>query len=122
MRTPTLIFFGTIDRQVPTEEGWSHYRALYTIGKAPVKFILFPGEAHGPRKLTHQLRKLNEEDAWFDLYLFKTNLPENEALKKGSPLDVALKRRDRREVGSVLWGDVSSAFDPGKSRAGCAGS
>ncbi len=59
VKTPTLIFFGTIDRQVPTEEGWTHYRALYTIGKAPVKFILFPGEAHGPRKLTHQLRKMN---------------------------------------------------------------
>jgi dipeptidyl aminopeptidase/acylaminoacyl peptidase len=93
VRTPTLIFFGTIDRQVPTEEGWTHYRALYTIGKAPVKLILFPGEAHGPKKLSHQLRKLNEEDAWFDLYLFKTNPPGNEALKKGSPLDVALKRR-----------------------------
>jgi dipeptidyl aminopeptidase/acylaminoacyl peptidase len=100
VRTPTIIFFGTIDRQVPTEEGWSHYRALYTIGKAPVKFILFPGEAHGPKKLSHQLRKLNEEDAWFDLYLFKTNLPENEALKKGSPLDVALKRRAVEKSGA----------------------
>jgi len=92
VKTPTLIFFGTIDRQVPTEEGWTHYRALYTIGKAPVKFILFPGEAHGPRKLTHQLRKMNEEAAWFDIYLFKTKPPENEALKKGSPLEVALRR------------------------------
>ncbi|MGC2002378.1 MAG: S9 family peptidase, partial [Candidatus Acidiferrales bacterium] len=78
VKTPTLIFFGTIDRQVPTEEGWSHYRALYSIGKAPVKLILFPGEAHGPRKLTHQLRKLSEEEAWFDRYLFKTSKPENE--------------------------------------------
>ncbi|MGC1969141.1 MAG: SUMF1/EgtB/PvdO family nonheme iron enzyme, partial [Candidatus Acidiferrales bacterium] len=101
VKTPTLIFFGTIDRQVPTEEGWSHYRALYSIGKAPVKLILFPGEAHGPRKLTHQLRKLNEEDAWFDLYLFKTSKPENEALKKGSPLDVALRRRDVQKSGAL---------------------
>jgi dipeptidyl aminopeptidase/acylaminoacyl peptidase len=100
VKTPTLIFFGTIDRQVPTEEGWTHYRALYTIGKAPVKFILFPGEAHGPRKLTHQLRKVNEEQAWFDAYLFKTKLPENEALKKGSPLDVALKRATVEKVGA----------------------
>ncbi|MGA7841902.1 MAG: SUMF1/EgtB/PvdO family nonheme iron enzyme, partial [Candidatus Acidiferrales bacterium] len=108
VRTPTLIFFGTIDRQVPTEEGWTHYRALYTIGKAPVKFILFPGEAHGPRKLTHQLRKLNEEEAWFDAYLFKTKLPENEALKKGSPLDVALKRATVQKVG----GSYGVAFHP----------
>ncbi|MGA7191973.1 MAG: prolyl oligopeptidase family serine peptidase [Candidatus Acidiferrales bacterium] len=101
VKTPTLIFFGTIDRQVPTEEGWSHYRALYSIGKAPVKLILFPGEAHGPRKLTHQLRKLSEEEAWFDRYLFKTSKPENEALKKGSPLDVALKRRDVQKSGAL---------------------
>ena len=46
VKTPTLIFFGTIDRQTPTEQGWSHYRALYSIGKAPVKLVLFPGEAH----------------------------------------------------------------------------
>ena len=101
VKTPTLIFFGTIDRQVPTEEGWTHYRALYSIGKAPVKFVLFPGEAHGPRKLTHQLRKMNEEDAWFDKYLFKTSAPENEALKKGSPLDEALKRRDVQKSGAL---------------------
>ena len=108
VKTPTLIFFGTIDRQVPTEEGWTHYRALYTIGKAPVKFILFPGEAHGPRRLTHQLRKVNEEEAWFDAYMFKTKLPDNEALKKGSPLEVALKRATVQKVGA--WYGV--AFHP----------
>ena len=101
VKTPTLIFFGTNDRQVPTEQGWTHYRALYSIGKAPVKLVLFPGEAHGPRKLTHQLRKLNEENAWFDQYLFKINPPENEALKKGSPLDIALKRRSIQKAGAL---------------------
>jgi dipeptidyl aminopeptidase/acylaminoacyl peptidase len=101
VKTPTLIFFGTIDRQVPTEQGWTHYRALYSIGKAPVKFILFPGEAHGPRKLTHQLRKLTEENAWFDQYLFKTSPPENEALKKGSPLEIALRRRTIQKSGAL---------------------
>ena len=101
VKTPTLIFFGTIDRQVPTDQGWSHYRALYSIGKAPVKLVLFPGEAHSPNKLTHQLRKLNEETAWFDKYLFKINPPENEALKKGSPLDVALKRRSVQKAGAL---------------------
>jgi len=101
VKTPTLIFFGTNDRQVPTEQGWSHYRALYSIGKAPVKLVLFPGEAHGPRKLTHQLRKLNEENTWFDKYLFKINPPENEALKKGSPLEVALERRSVQKAGAL---------------------
>ena len=109
VKTPTLIFFGTIDRQVPTEQGWTHYRALYSIGKAPVKFILFPAEAHGPRKLTHQLRKLNEEDAWFDRYLFKINPPENEALKKGSPLDIALRRRGIQKSGALYGVTFHSA-------------
>jgi dipeptidyl aminopeptidase/acylaminoacyl peptidase len=101
VKTPTLIFFGTIDRQTPTEQGWSHYRALYSIGKAPVKLVLFPGEAHSPNKLTHQLRKLNEETAWFDKYLFQINPPESEALKKGSPLDVALERRSVQKAGAL---------------------
>jgi formylglycine-generating enzyme required for sulfatase activity len=43
---------------------------------------------------------MNEEAAWFDAYLFKTKPAENEALKKGSPLDVALKRATVRKSGS----------------------
>ncbi len=54
VKTPTIIFFGTEDKQVPTEQGWQHYRALQHYGKTDVKFFLFPGEAHGPRKLVHQ--------------------------------------------------------------------
>jgi len=88
--TPTIIFFGTEDKQVPTEQGWQHYRALQHYGKTGVKFLLFPGEAHGPRKLVHQQRKLEEELAWFDKYLFETKKDENEALKKESPLAAAV--------------------------------
>lgn len=108
VKTPTLIFFGAMDRNVPTDQGWSHYRALDSIGKTPVKFILFPGEPHGPRKLSHQLRKLDEETAWFDKYLFRANPPENEALKKGSPLDFALRRRSIQRLGT----DYGLAFHP----------
>ncbi|MGB6264798.1 MAG: prolyl oligopeptidase family serine peptidase [Candidatus Acidiferrales bacterium] len=106
VKTPTLIFFGTNDRQVPTEEGWTHYRALYVAGKAPVKFILFPGETHHFDKLTHQLRKLDEETAWFDKYLFKTAAPENEAFKTGSPLDLAVQRASFRKVGALYGIEV----------------
>ena len=93
VRTPTIIFFGTEDRQVPTEQGWQHYRALQQLGNTDVRFILFPGEPHGPRKLVHQRRKLEEELAWFDKYLFKTATDTNEALKPESPLAAALKLR-----------------------------
>ncbi|MDW7679156.1 MAG: prolyl oligopeptidase family serine peptidase, partial [bacterium] len=91
--TPTIIFFGTVDTNVPTEQGWQHYRAMQQIGKAPVKFLLFPGEAHGFRKLSHQRRKMEEELAWFDKYLFKKKDDSNEAFKKDSPLALELKKR-----------------------------
>ena len=91
MKVPTIIFHGTEDTSVPYEQGWEYYRALQQIGQAPVRFIVFPGEPHGLGKYTHQSRKMTEEAAWFDRYLFKTEKPSNEALKKGSPLDTAIK-------------------------------
>ncbi|MBI3210363.1 MAG: prolyl oligopeptidase family serine peptidase [Candidatus Solibacter usitatus] len=93
VRTPTIIFFGTEDKQVPTEQGWQHYRALKHLEKTDVRFILFPGEAHGPRKYVHQRRKVEEELAWFDQYLFRTLPDTNEALRDNSPLSAMLKRR-----------------------------
>ncbi len=103
VKTPTLIFFGTEDRNVPTSQGWSHYRALQQLGQTEVRFILFPGEAHGPRMLPHQRRKVEEELAWFDRHLFGTYQAPNEAFKEGSPLDVALKRR-RVQVQGTRYG------------------
>ncbi len=94
VKTPTIIYFGTEDRNVPTDQGWSHFRALQQIGQVPVRFVLFPGEAHGLTKLAHQRRKVEEEMAWFDKYLFGDHEPENEALKKDSPLAEALKRAE----------------------------
>ena len=103
--TPTIIFFGTQDTNVPTQQGWMHYRALQQLGKTDVRFILFPGEPHGPGKLVHRRRKLDEELRWFDTYLFKTVKPENEALKADSPLASALKaktiKRDGTRYGTI---------------------
>src|SRR5574340_472750 len=98
VRTPTIIFFGTEDKQVPTEQGWQHYRALQQLGNTDVRFILFPGEAHGPRKLVHQRRKMEEELAWFDKYLFQTRADEDRSLKPESPLAAALRRVSLTEV------------------------
>jgi hypothetical protein len=77
-----------------------HYRALQQLGKTDVRFILFPGEKHSPQKLVHQRRKLEEELAWFDKYLFKTAKEENEAFKPDSPLAVALKLKKAKGDGS----------------------
>lgn len=103
--TPTIIFFGTEDTAVPTEQGWQWYRALHRVGKAPVRFLLFPGEGHGLRKLTHQRRKLVEELAWFDRHLFDEE-PEPPLVKEGSPLDLAIRRRGESRVG-VAYGVTS---------------
>jgi len=100
VKAPTIIFFGTEDRNVPTSQGWTHYRALYHLGKVPVKFLLFPGEPHGLQEYAHQLRKLDEEMAWLDTHFFKTLVADNEALKKDSPLAQALRRKVIARVGT----------------------
>lgn len=102
LKAPTIIYFGTEDRNVPTSQGWTHYRALYYLGKT-VRFLLFPGEPHSLQKLSHQTRKLEEEMAWFDRYLFKTEKEENEAFQRESPLGQALRRRSTSKLG-ILYG------------------
>jgi len=87
IKAPVLIFHGTNDTNVPPAQSWSYFRALQYHDKVPVKFVVFPGEPHGPRKLTHQMRKVEEEVAWFDKYFFKTDKPASDAVKKGSPLE-----------------------------------
>ena len=94
VQAPVLIFHGTADNQVPPAQSWSYFRVLQYYGKVPVKFVIFPGEPHGPRKLTHQLRKVDEELAWFDQYFFKSTAPPDESIKAGSPLDEALRGRN----------------------------
>jgi dipeptidyl aminopeptidase/acylaminoacyl peptidase len=99
VRTPTLLFFGTEDRNVPPSQGWSHFRVLQQLGQTPVRFVLFPGEPHGPRKISHRRRKLEEELAWFDQYFFNKELGKNEALKEDSPLAELMKRQKIKRVG-----------------------
>jgi len=94
VKAPVLIFHGTADTNVPPAQSWSFFRALQYYDKVPVKFVVFPGEPHGPRKLTHQMRKVEEEVAWFDKYFFKTAPAANEAVKKGSPLESVLRAKN----------------------------
>lgn len=99
VRTPTLIFFGTEDRTVPTQQGWMHYRALQQLGKTDVRFLLFPDEEHSLKKLAHQRRKLEEELAWFDRHLFRTLQEPDESVQKGSPLERLLTLKDAQRNG-----------------------
>jgi hypothetical protein len=116
---PVLIFHGSADRNVPPAQSWSFFRALQYYGKT-VKFVVFPGEPHGPQKLSHQLRKVDDEMAWFDKYFFKTAKPANEAFNKESPLAEFLRRKNViRDTGrfGVQWvkpgsGKASSILIP----------
>ena len=99
VKAPVLIFHGTADRNVPPAQSWSYFRALQYYGKVPVKFVVFPGEPHGPRKLTHELRKVSEEEAWFAKYFFKNERSESDAVKKDSPLQDYLRRANIKHGG-----------------------
>jgi len=108
VQAPVLIFHGTNDNNVPPAQSWSYFRVLQYYGKVPVKFVVFPGEPHGPRKLTHQIRKVEEEVAWFDKYFFKTAPSASEAVKKGSPLEDSFRRKDTKTVGALYGQQTTS--------------
>jgi dipeptidyl aminopeptidase/acylaminoacyl peptidase len=90
--TPTIVYTGTEDRNVPPHQSWSLFRALQQIGAAPVRFLTFPGEPHSFRKIAHQRRKLEEDLAWFDRYLFGKQPSGETGIKEGSPLAGLLQR------------------------------
>ncbi|MEZ6195913.1 MAG: prolyl oligopeptidase family serine peptidase [Planctomycetota bacterium] len=113
VRTPTIIFFGTEDTAVPTSQGWEWFRALHRVGKAPVRFVLFPGEPHGLRKLTHQRRKLVEELAFVDRHLFGRPAEHwPEALVEGSPAEIALLKSAFPRVAGRYGREVAGALVP----------
>ena len=100
--TPTIIFFGSEDRAVPRDQGWEHYRALQQIGKAPVKFLWFPGMEHSLTLLSYQKRKIEEELAWFDRYFFGTHVDVNPAFKKDSPLGRIFTLNEAKRDGGLV--------------------
>ena len=110
--TPTIIFTGDKDTNVPPHQSWSLFRALQQIGKAPVRLVVFPGEPHGLRKPVHQQRKLEEALAWLDHHLFETYEPENEAMKENSPLATLMKKRDAERVGARYGVEIDGALTP----------
>ncbi len=97
--TPTIVYTGTEDRNVPPHQSWSLFRALQQIGAAPVRFLTFPGEPHGFRKIAHQRRKLEEDLAWFDRYLFGTQPAGETGVKDGSLLAGLLQRSKATRAG-----------------------
>jgi dipeptidyl aminopeptidase/acylaminoacyl peptidase len=74
VRTPVIMFGGTEDEAVPVGMTWITYRGIQKHTKTPVELYLFPDEPHIIAQPAHQLRKLVEEQKWFDRYLFQ---PDN---------------------------------------------
>lgn len=102
VRTPTLIHHGSEDRAVPRDQGWEYYRALQQVGKAPVRFLWYPGQPHGLGKLSHQRRKVEEEMRWISQYLFGKDQGESEVMKKTSPLTARLELENTADVNGLF--------------------
>ncbi len=116
--TPTIIFFGEKDTSVPTEQGWQHFRALERIGKVPVRFVLFPGTGHGLSRPAHQRRKMREELAWIDRYLFGRPLPDDPLYGPDTPLARALALAKAARVGALYGREVDASLVPETVPAG----
>lgn len=110
IKTPTIFFHGTEDTAVPPHHGWTQWRAMLKHGKAETRLVTFPGEPHGLIKLGHRRRKLEEELAWFDRFLFRPERqPAPGALKKDSRLANLVELGKASRVGEaygVAIGDV----------------
>ena len=109
--TPMIVYTGTEDRNVPPSQSWSHFRVMQQVGKTPVRFVTFPGEPHGLQKYAHQKRKVEEDLAWFDRYLFGTPAGDA-AVKDGSPLARALERKGFARVGNSYGRTVKGLLVP----------
>ncbi|HEY50631.1 MAG TPA: S9 family peptidase [Dehalococcoidia bacterium] len=71
VKTPVIMFQPAEDINVVPAMTWVTYRGIQKHGSAPVELFVFPGEGHVLEKISHQLRKMVEEQKWFDEYFFK---------------------------------------------------
>jgi len=67
--TPLLIQVGERDERVPAEQSIQFYVAMKSIGKAPVKLILYPGEPHGIRQPRHRRDLMSRNVEWFTSWI-----------------------------------------------------
>jgi dipeptidyl aminopeptidase/acylaminoacyl peptidase len=68
-KTPILIMHGEEDTRVHPSQSMELYRYIKTIGKAPVRLVLYPGEGHGNRKGAAQYDYSLRLMRWMDHYL-----------------------------------------------------
>jgi dipeptidyl aminopeptidase/acylaminoacyl peptidase len=110
--TPTIIFTGTADTNVPPHQSRSLFRALQQIGRTEARLVELPGEPHGLRKIAHQRRKLEEETRWLDRFLFASHRPDNPAIREGSALAALLARAKAARVDGELGVELGGTLAP----------
>ena len=67
--TPTIIFHGGRDETSSVNQSLMFFTALRDIGKAPVRYVKFPRQAHGIREPRLARVHLVEEIRWFKKYI-----------------------------------------------------
>lgn len=75
IETPLLIMHGEQDHRCPIEQAEQLYIALQHQGKAPVRFIRFPGASHELSRSgdpEQRVLRLQYTAEWFDTYLHQT--------------------------------------------------
>ncbi len=104
VKTPLIVFHGDADTAVPAHHAWAQFRALQQATSTPVRLVMFPGEEHHIDKLTHRRRKMEEEIAWFDRFLFReTRTPAAaDLVRAGSPLARRLALASTAREGSAF--------------------
>ncbi|GAA4354387.1 S9 family peptidase [Kangiella marina] len=68
-QTPLLIMHGDSDTRVHPSQSMELYRYVKTLGQAPVRLVLYPGEGHGNRKAAGQYDYSLRLVRWMDHYL-----------------------------------------------------
>jgi len=89
-RTSLLIAGGTADTRVHPSQSLQLYRALKLIGKAPVRYVRYPGEGHGNRRAASRDDYVRRLLRWMDHFVVNgaTELP---------PWDLKLGHEDDEE-------------------------
>ena len=68
-RTPTLILHGKEDPRVHPSQSLELHRHLKSLGQAPVRLVLYPGEGHGNRRSAARLDYMLRTLRWMEHYL-----------------------------------------------------
>jgi len=68
-KTPLLILHGTDDTRVHPSQSIELYRYLKTVGKAPVRLVLYPGEGHGNSRACARYDFSLRAMRWMEHYL-----------------------------------------------------